>query len=147
LAVANDSPLADATNSPLQIPTEIPRIETAEGTGAVTGYLVLRTAEGDKPVVDVKIGLAEVMTDSLGREAVIGYDNIGAPADVTDANGFFAIADVPPGRWGFILDTVWSSYMLRTPGVDEDMLITVEPGGQNDMGVLWYENLPLPPEE
>lgn len=137
------SPLSSPLAQPTPTATPIPRFETEEGTGVVTGYLLLQTEEGVKPVYDVVIALAPILRDAAGNEAVVGYDRIGAPRDITDENGFFAITGVPPDRYGFILDVVVSSYLLAQPDGSGDMLITMEGGEQIDMGPLVYHMLPL----
>jgi hypothetical protein len=136
------SPL-DQPTSPLATPTAIPAFDTEEGTGVVTGILLIQDENGAKPVANMIIALAETMQNDAGIEAVVAYDPMRSPQGTTDENGFFAIVDVPPGRYGFIMDTVITSYMLRTPGVDEDMLVDVVPGEQIDMGVLAYDALPI----
>lgn len=149
-AAPTEAPAAEAASplspvaSPLPTPTSVPAISSSEGTGVITGRLLLILEDGRiVPVPDVVMAAAEVLTNDQGEEKVVGYDRTGSPKDQTDENGFFAIVDVPPGRYGLILDTVMTSFLLSMPDQSGDMLITIEPGTQADMGELTYDMLPL----
>lgn len=149
LAAPNQSPLAQPS-SPLGTPTEVPQVETAPGTGAVTGMLLLHTEAGEVPVSGEIVALGTVLTNTEGLEVAVRYnpqtrdDAPTSPKTITDENGFFVFSDVPPGRYGIVLDIVLSSFILRKPGTTEDLFITVEPDTQLDMGPLVYDDLPLP---
>lgn len=146
LAQPAESPLALPNVSPLATPTAVPRVETEPGTGAVTGVLMVRTETGVEPVAGVIIAVADVLTNTESAEAVAAfrYQAQASPQTNTDENGFFAISNVPPGRYGLVLDMVMTSFILRQPGVNEDMVVTVEADAQVDMGPLVYDKLPLP---
>jgi len=146
---APDSPLA-APDSPLTLPntsplaTPVAQMETAPGTGAVTGVLLVRTEQGEAPVPNMIVALGAVLTNDNGQPAAVRYNAQESPQTNTDESGFFAIPDVPPGDYSLILDLVITSYILRKPGSEEDLFITVEADRQVDLGQLVYDNLPLP---
>ncbi|MCC6165595.1 MAG: hypothetical protein IT329_00065 [Caldilineaceae bacterium] len=146
LARAPESPLAQPNVSPLATSTSVPRVETAPGTGAVTGVLLVRSEQGEVPVAGMIIAVADALTstENAGAIAAFRYRAQESPQTNTGENGFFVISNVPPGRYGLVLDLVATSYILRKPGVNEDLVITVEPDAQVDLGPLVYNELPLP---
>lgn len=146
LARASESPLAQPSVSPLATPVSVPRVETAPGTGAVTGVLLVHSDQGEVPVAGMIIAVADALTstENAGAIAAFRYRAQESPQTNTDENGMFVINNVPPGRYGLVLDLVATSYILRKPGVNEDLVITVEPDAQVDMGPLVYDQLPLP---
>ncbi len=149
LAQPNQSPLAQPPASPLGTPTAVPQVETEPGTGAVTGVLLVQTDEGIKPVSGMIIAVANVLTNTeltndAEAAAAFRYMQQDSPQTNTDEDGFFAIRDVPPGRYGLVLDLVMSSYILRQPGAGGDLVIAVEADEQVDLGTLVYDQLPDP---
>jgi hypothetical protein len=146
LARAIESPLAQPNVSPLATPVSVPQVEPAPGTGAVTGVLLVRTEQGEVPVVGMIIAVADALTSTENVDAIAAfrYRAQESPQTNTGENGVFVINNVPPGRYGLVLDLVATSYILRKPGVNEDLVITVEPDTQVDLGSLVYDELPLP---
>lgn len=155
LAAPNTSPLAAPNTSPLDLPntsplaTPVAHLETAPGTGVVTGVLLVRTETGEVPVEGENVGLGSVLTNEKGQEAVVRYtpqtrdDMQTSPKTITEESGFFAFRDVPPGRYGLVLDAVLKIILLPRPGLNEDLFFTVEAGQQIDLGPLVYDDLPV----
>jgi hypothetical protein len=111
--------------------------------GAVKGVLQLKTSTGIKPVDHVILYLAEVVRDTEGNERVVSMDRLNSPRAYTDMNGYFEFFNVPPGKYGLVLDTITNSYLLGHPVSGEDMLFEVRAGEVLDTGVLVYNMLPI----
>lgn len=133
-----------ATHSDSNSVTEI---TPSADAGVVSGILLLDSGEEAEPVSSTILSLAEVLTDSQGRERAASYDRINSPATTTDEQGRFVFTNIPPGTYGLVLDTVMNSYLLLQPGTQRAMTITVEAGEIVDLGELIYEKLPLPDQE
>ncbi|MBE0410912.1 MAG: hypothetical protein IBX69_14425 [Anaerolineales bacterium] len=110
------------------------------GLGAVTGVLL----DNKQPRPNAIIYLADVIPDDEGIERVASYDRSSSPRSNTDSLGRFVFANIPPGRYGLILDTVISAYLLHFPNEDLPLLFTVEADDLEDIGELDYDNLPMP---
>jgi hypothetical protein len=138
------SPYPEPDSSP-EIVTDIIDLDTimdnlTPGNGAVTGILL----DNNRPRPNAIIYLADVITDEQGREMVASYDRSSSPRSDTDAVGRFVFTNVPPGRYGLILDTVISAYLLHFPNEDIPLLFTVVADELEDIGELDYDDLPLP---
>jgi hypothetical protein len=143
---APESPLA-APESPLDTPDSAAidlSAETSDTTGAVTGVVRISSEERQEPVANVKVALARVLTDDNGVERATGYSPSRAPHSTSDSEGRFVIGDVPPGRYGIILDGIVTSIMLADATTGESIIISVEAGEVTDIGVREYESLPIP---
>lgn len=140
-----ESPLAQPNVSPLATPVSVPHVETAPGTGVVTGVLLVRSGQGAVPVAGMIVAAANVLTNTEDADAVAAfrYSPQESPYVNTDDQGLFIIRDVPPGRYGLVLDLTMNSFILRKPGVNEDLVFTVEADQQVDLGTLLYDDLPL----
>jgi len=111
--------------------------------GAVKGVLQLKTSTGIKPVDHVILYLAEVVRDTEGNERVVSMDRINSPRAYTDTDGYFEFINVPPSKYGLVLDTITNSYLLGHPVTGEDMLFEVKAGEVLDVGALIYDLLPI----
>lgn len=142
------SPLT-APNSVLPTPTsqttpDILSRNPADGTGALVGVLLLWSDGELQPVADVKLALGEILRDDNGEERMVGYDASTAPTTITGPDGRFIFQDVPPGRYGLILDIVMSSFLLFDESSGEAMLIDIPADEVVDLGNLEYTSLPIP---
>jgi hypothetical protein len=137
-------PYPEAESSP-EITTEIIDPDTilenlTPGLGAVTGILL----DNNTPRPNAIVYLADVITDEQGREMVASYDRSSSHRSDTDSLGRFVFINIPPGRYGLILDTVISAYLLHFPNEDVPLLFTVVADELEDIGELDYDDLPLP---
>ncbi len=167
LNAPGDSPLSAPGDSPLPTPTSVtstaatevgaetvdvipaagPPVDpkTTETTGAVTGRIFVHNDQGFRPIHKVIVALAAVIAGDDGIERAAGYDAAAAPrTDIRD-DGTFVIDEVPPGRYGVILDAVMAQILITEPENPENSLvITIEAGEVTDLGNLVYPSLALP---
>jgi hypothetical protein len=136
--------LAAARQSPLATPGPAFVATPATGKGVVTGVLMLGTAQNAKPVANVILYLAATIKDSGGNENVAEMDRVNSPRAATDGQGRFAFANVPPGKYGLVLDVITASYILNRPDDGKSFLFTVAAGETVNLGTLEYDSLPLP---
>lgn len=119
--------------------------QTTATAGAVTGRIFVNDAQGFRPVTKIIVALAEIIKDENGKEIATGYDAVNSPRNDIRDDGVFVIENVPPGRYGIILDSVMTQVMIKEPeNLDNSLLITVEADKVTDVSNLIYASLPLP---
>lgn len=119
--------------------------KTTATTGAATGRIFINNEQGFKPVTGVIVALAAVITGEDGMERAAGYDAANAPRNDIRDDGTFVIENVPPGRYGVILDSVMTQVLIKDPeNLENSLVITVEAGLVTDLSNLVYASLPLP---
>lgn len=121
-----------------------PTVTMAPGTGRVNGVLQVGTSVEQQPAKNALLYLAETIKDSSGIDSFAALDRINSPKTVSDDQGRFVFSNVPPGKYGLILDVITNSYLLMKPGSEEALLIEVSAEQQVDLGTLLYDSLPLP---
>ena len=112
----------------------------ASDKGVITGHLLIN----GEPVSTVILYLADVTKDDQGIERLAGFSRTSSPTAQVDLEGKFVFADVPPGRYGLVLDTIHSAYLLHQPGEEIEWLFEVIAGELLDLGNLDYDSLPIP---
>lgn len=122
----------DATPGPIPQPS------------STTGVIVGTIKVNNEPVPNLTVYLAEVLTDDVGIERVASYDRINSPRAFTNETGQFVFSNIEPGKYGLVLDTVISAYLLHKPQEETALIIAVEAGQQTDVEMLNYDSLPLP---
>lgn len=151
--LAPESPLptpAPASDAGAETVAQIPAGEpvnpqTSATTGAVTGRIFINNEKGFRAVTGILVGLAEVIKGEDGLEKAAGYDPATAPRGELRADGAFVLDNVPPGRYGIILDAVTTSLLAKeAANPDNSLVITVEAGQVTDLGDLVYASIPLP---
>ena len=119
--------------------------KTSATTGAVTGRIFINDEKGFRTSPGIIVGLAEVIKGDDGIEKAAGYDPTTAPAGEIRDDGSFVLDNVPPGRYGVILDAVTTSILAtEAENPQNSLLITVEAGKVTDLSTLVYGPLPLP---
>lgn len=119
--------------------------QTSATTGAITGRIFINNEKGFRAIPGIIVGLAEVLKGEDGVEKAAGYDPATAPTGEIGEDGTFVIDNVPPGRYGVILDAVTTSILAHeAENPDNSLVITVEAGAVTDLGNLIYESVPLP---
>lgn len=114
--------------------------EPSSSSGVVVGVIQVN----NEPIPNLTIYLAEVLTDGEGLERVASYDRVMSPRAFTNEDGQFVFSNILPGRYGLVLDTVLSAYLLHLPQEDTAMVITVEAGQVTEIELLDYDSLPIP---
>jgi hypothetical protein len=115
-------------------PEPIP--QPAAGMGVVHGMVYSVTT--DQPIYDgVIVYLSPVInTDNAAMDAV-SLDLEGDPKATPDNQGGFAFADVPPGRYGIVVQTPLSQHLAHyADDQSKDVILTVEAGQTLDLGKL-----------
>lgn len=135
------SPLASPSNRAMQSPIPVVATQIA-GMGRVTGILQLKTSAGAEPQPGRLLYLAEIITDANGKENAVGYDRTSAPKATTAPDGAFTFANVPPGKYGLVIDVVSQAFLLKDPKTGGDMLIEAKADAISDFGTLTYQELP-----
>lgn len=138
---APDSPLA-AVNSPLPTPAESPA--PTDTAGSIVGRILVVKPEGEIPVANILVGLAEVIYDEEGVAKVGGYEPSRAIRVPTDAYGRFVMNNVKPGTYTLILDAVVQQYQLADEETGYTIMAEVKAGEVADLGTLNYSSLPIP---
>ncbi|MFZ4661595.1 MAG: hypothetical protein ACOYNY_31595 [Caldilineaceae bacterium] len=119
--------------------------QTSATTGAVTGRIFINDEKGFRTIPGIIVALAEVIKGDDGIEKAAGYDPATAPASEIRDDGAFVLNNVPPGRYGVILDAVTTSILAtEAENPQNSLLITVEAGKVTDLSTLVYGPLPLP---
>lgn len=84
------------------------------------------------------IYLAELIKTKEGMQlASLSKDT--APTATLDTQGTFAFADVPPGRYGLMLDTPQGVVLLNQPDSGTDLIVEVQGGKVTNLGDLKYK--------
>ena len=136
----NPYPASDGTATPVIFATSGPPPSPGVDTGVVTGRLLI----DDQPATNVNLYLAGVMVDGMGVERVASFSRDESPTALVDAEGRFYFANVPPGKYGLILDAVLNAYLMHEPDSEEELLFVVEAGKVIDLGDLTYDSIPIP---
>lgn len=79
-----------------------PTVPAPSGDKATLSGQVLSNTN-QAPIKETVVQLAQIYRDPKTQEAVYALDLARAPGTFTDQNGFFAIADVPPGEYAIIV--------------------------------------------
>ncbi|MGD8752211.1 MAG: hypothetical protein PVG14_12350 [Anaerolineales bacterium] len=129
-----DSAQSGATTTPE------PTYTAAPNTGTAIGRVLLR----GEPVAEYTFYLAEVIMNEQGEASVASLNRIDSPRTNTNDEGNFTFRNVPPGTYGLVLDVVRDAYLLHYPDEDAQIVVTVAAGQELDIGVLDYDDLPIP---
>ena len=108
------------------------------------GHLHGKLLNKDIPVSNISLYLAEVITDSTGKEMVAGLDPRNSPNTVTDDQGSFTFTNVKPGGYALILDIVTNQFLLNYPDKDTPIIVHVEAGKEVNLGDLKFNDLTIP---
>ena len=121
------------------VPTAIAPTQDAS-LAMVNGRMLLL----DEPVVSVIIYLAPIISNEAGDQ-MVRFDRATSIRTVTNESGYFTFVNVPPGKYGMVLDKVLDSYLLLAPGGDQNLIIEITGNEQLDLGELKYDDLPVTP--
>jgi hypothetical protein len=87
--------------------------------------------------------LGDILQNNEGAESLVELDRENSPKARLNAMGEFVFVDVPPGRYGLMLDLVRGAVLLNDPDDGSDMIVEIQGGQVMDLGEMAY---PLPVE-
>ncbi|MGB9632399.1 MAG: hypothetical protein ACPL8I_03655 [Chloroflexaceae bacterium] len=121
------SPVPTTSSAPPP-PTPAPIPTPSSNTGVVHGRLY--NIQTDEPLTEgVLIYLSPVQTTDNPDMSAVALDPLRDRSTVPDAEGGFFFADVPPGRYGIVVQAPTSQYLTRFGNnLEQDVVITVEAG-------------------
>lgn len=132
-------PTMPVSTEPLVVPAP-----SSNQVGVVTGTILRITESGQQePFTGGVIYLGPVLAADTGDEVMVAVDKNTAPQSAFNIFGEFVFVDVPPGRYGLMVDVVQGTVLLNDPsGANNgDLIIEVVGGDTIDLGELAY---PLP---
>lgn len=108
--------------------------------GQVSGVLRLK----GKPVANALLFLGTFLKNQDGVDFTAVVEPATSPKAYTDEEGNFIFLNVVPGRYTLIFDNIVAEYLLYKPGTEDYFIIEVARGEKMDMGILDFEDLPIP---
>jgi len=113
--------------------------QPASGDVGITTGTLLRI-DGDKqlPIAGARLYLGTLLKTADGVDAMVQLDRNTSPATTTNGLGQFLFVDLPPGRYGLMLDAIEGALLLNRPDDGTDLIIEVTGGQVNDLGELAY---------
>lgn len=137
-AAPPNSPPSTTNNSTAPTP-ELP-IPASNEAGVVIGKLMnSRNQSEAKPMAEAPIYLGTILKSETGAEGLVQLVKESAPKAIVDAQGNFVFNNVPPGRYGLMLDTPRGAILLNKPVTGESMIAAVSAGQTFDFGELRYD--------
>lgn len=128
-----------------QAPTEAPPpgrqpepVPMPSGGMAVV-HGVLHNVANDQPIYDgVTVYLSKVVGTDTADMDMVSLDRGNDPSIVPDVEGGFAFGDVPPGRYGIVVQGPLNQYLTRySEDTSKDVIFTVEAGQTLDLGKIF----------
>lgn len=125
--VATPQATAQATPLAALVPTSQP------GYGTVTGRLVSQGT--DRPLDNKTVYLGAITTASDTNFSAAALDKF-SPMYTTDGQGNFIFFDVPPGRYGLIMDSLLDTILLADLSTGKDIVVVVAADQTVDLGKI-----------
>lgn len=137
---ANPSSAVESTQSAYPAPgmVEIPTPTVDPSLGQLRGRIMLK----GQPFTTGVIYLAELIKDNEGNDIVARFARESPLRTIADKEGNFKFFNVPPGRYGVVYDDISTTVLLMAPDRDESLIVTINAGEEQDLGVLNYVALP-----
>jgi hypothetical protein len=125
---------ADATPAaPASAPAGPPLPAAVPGTATVGGRIL--SSVDNSPLVYVRVAFAEVIR--AGDEYIYFDDPVDTPAAEADEQGYFVIAEIPPGEYLIIVGDPMGSNVAATEADGQTPLfVTLAAGEQRQFGEL-----------
>jgi len=132
-APGNEPPAPTVSMEPIIVP------QPASGeVGITTGTLYRIDGENRIPITNATLYLGALLQTAEGVDAMVQMDRNVAPKTITNGLGQFLFLDLPPGRYGLMLDAIEGALLLNQPDDGTDLIIEVTGGQVNDLGELAY---------
>lgn len=129
----------NTTNATNAAPAAAVPTPSSDQVGTVTGKLLnSNNQSAAKPMAKAPIYLGTILKSQTGTEGLVQLVKESAPKAVVDAQGNFVFTNVPPGRYGLMLDTPRGAILLNKPVTGESMVADVKGGQTFDFGELQY---------
>jgi len=106
----------------------------------VQGRLLLN----GKPYTQGVIYFSPTIKDKAGNDIIVGLDRQSLLRDYLDTNGNFKIWNIPPGKYGIVLDLITHGALLNYPDKEQTYIVDITKGQNLNLGDLNYSNLPTP---
>lgn len=116
-----------------------PDITPDPNLAIVKGVMLYNT----KPMGGVILYLSEVIYDDKDNKWV-SFERQASTRTITNQLGEFRFDNISPGEFGLVLDAISTSYLLSTPDGKGEIIVDLSPGDVINLGVLDYNNLPIP---
>lgn len=141
---AYPSPINQPYPSPDQTPPAAtttpppPVIIPTPSSGSAVIHGKLYNAQTDEPLYEgVIIYLSPVNPTDNPDLSALTFDPLSDRSTLPDAQGVFAFGDVPPGRYGIVVQAPVGKYLTRFANdLEKDVVITVEAGQTVDVGKI-----------
>lgn len=113
-------------------------VTSSADMGTVTGRLSMTMGTEPANLGQLPVYLGKILKSSLGKDSLVELDKDVAPKAEPDGQGNFTFVNVPPGRYGLMLDTPRGPVLLNDQATGGDFIIEVQAGQTNDLGDLTY---------
>lgn len=97
-----------------------------------------------EPVENALLFLGVFLKNQDGVDFTAVVEPATSPKAYTDEDGNFIFQNVDTGRYTLIFDNIVAEYLLYKPGTEDYFIIEVVSSEQVDMGILDFEELPIP---
>jgi hypothetical protein len=123
------------------VPTIVlPAVTQDPSMALVKGVLLYNS----KPVPGAILYLSEVVRSEDGEAGVVAFERSAPTKTFTNTEGEFVFYNIPPGEYGLVIDLIAASYLLSYPDGSEEILVTISSKETIDLGVLDFDDLPIP---
>jgi len=127
------SPMPTPAAVPINSSSPVPVATSMPGLGTVTGRLVAQ--ETKSPLMNKTVYLARITDASDTKFSVAALDK-SSPAFVTNGDGSFAFLDVPPGRYGLIMEGLIETVLLADLKTGKDIAVAIDADKTLDLGTI-----------
>lgn len=107
-------------------------------SGVVTGRLLIQGT--NEPYLDSLLILGEISeADQPGFPPLVGYSVESDPHAVQAKDGTFVFNQVKPGKYGIVLWSPLSTFLLSDPQTGETIFVIVNAGEVTDLGTIFVK--------
>jgi len=132
------TPAADTTTATRQ--PAIVQTPASDQVGTVTGHIIRLPTKGDpEPLAGAPLYLGAILKNPDGQDRLVEVSPETSPKTSADDQGRFVFSNIPPGRYGLMLDTPVGTLLLNNPETGGDLIVEVTGGKVLDLGELKYQ--------